>query len=280
MATPDLYAVVGDPIAHSKSPQIHRLFAEQTQQNLTYEAIRIDTDQTEFSWAIQELKQQGYLGLNVTVPFKLEAFELADSLSERAQVAHAVNTLIFNSDGTLTGDNTDGIGLVNDIEINGGMAFENKSVLILGAGGAVQGILQPLIEKNPKQVHIANRTAKRAQVLGDRFKANTHITASGWQDLPNQTFDIIINGTSASLEGKLPPISAECLKPSSLVYDMMYGNEPTVFMDWAQKHEPACHVMDGLGMLVGQAAESFRIWRSASPETASVIKTLRQAMHP
>jgi len=271
----DLYAVVGDPIAHSKSPLIHRLFAEQTNQDLVYEAIRIDTDDTSFQWAMADLKNRGYKGINITVPFKLEAFEYADQLSNRAKTAHAVNTFVFNEDGSTQADNTDGLGLVNDIEQNGQRPFKNQKVLILGAGGAVQGILEPLLEKQPSLVHIANRTAQRAQVLGARFTDKTPISGSGWDDIPEGPFDIIINGTSASLEGKIPPISEKLLNSETLVYDMMYGEKPTVFMDWAKKYQPNCHTMDGLGMLVGQAAEAFYIWRGVHPETAPVIAEVR-----
>jgi len=168
--------------------------------------------------------------------------------------------------------------LVNDIEINGPRAFKDQSVLILGAGGAVQGILEPLIDKQPASIHIANRTVKRAELLGARFKTETPITASGWDDIPEHSYDIIINGTSASLEGKLPPISKGVIGESSLVYDMMYGQEPTVFMSWAKQAQPNCKTMDGLGMLVGQAAEAFYLWRGVRPETAPVIEAVRELM--
>ncbi len=272
-----MYAVVGDPISHSKSPLIHRLFAEQTDQDLIYEAIRIDSEESSFPYAVQELIAKGYKGINITVPYKLDAFEFATELSERAQVAHAVNTLIFK-DGKVIGDNTDGIGLVNDIEENGSRPFKDQKVLVLGAGGAVQGILQPLLEKQPGLLHIANRTAKRAQVLGERFDTEIPITASGWEDVPEQTFDIIINGTSASLEGKVPPVTQAVVAESSLVYDMMYGSEPTVFMKWAKQTQPNCQTMDGLGMLVGQAAEAFYLWRGVRPNTSEVIAEIRQQM--
>ncbi|MDR9498317.1 MAG: shikimate dehydrogenase [Hydrogenovibrio sp.] len=274
---PDKYAVVGDPIAHSKSPQIHAMFAEQTGQNLIYEAIRIDTEDDNFARRVQSLRQQGYKGLNVTVPFKLDAFELAQDLSERARTAHAVNTLVL--DEPLFGDNTDGVGLVSDIETNAGVAFAGKRVLILGAGGAVQGILQPLLQKQPGLVHIANRTAKRADVLGQRFETDVPLSASGWEDIPvDRPYDIVINGTSASLEGKRPPVSEQIIGPQSLVYDMMYQNEPTVFMQWAHQHQPECQTRDGLGMLVGQAAESFALWRGVHPQTQPVIAALRAQM--
>ncbi len=271
----DLYAVVGDPIAHSKSPLIHRLFAEQTQQDLLYEAIRIDTDNTTFEYAMEDLKNRGYQGINITVPFKLNAFEYANQRSSRAQTAHAVNTFSFQKDGTTYADNTDGIGLVNDIEHNGQRPFKDQSVLILGAGGAVQGILEPLLAKQPACVHIANRTAQRALVLGKRFSSQIPLSGSGWEDIPNQPFDIIINGTSASLEGKRPPIADTLIGPNTLVYDMMYGNQPTVFMDWAKQAQPSCQTMDGLGMLIEQAAEAFYIWRNIRPETAPVMTEVR-----
>lgn len=274
----DRYAVVGDPISHSKSPLIHRLFAEQTEQDLSYEAIRIDIDDTTFPWSMADLKNQGYKGINITVPFKLDAFEYADTLSSRAQIAHAVNTFKFNDDGTTDGDNTDGIGLVNDIEQNGQRPFAGQRILILGAGGAVQGVLEPILEKQPQSIHIANRTAKRAQVLGERFKTAVPITASGWEDIPLQDYDIIINGTSASLEGKVPPISEKLVNDDCLVYDMMYGNEPTVFMQWAKQAATNCQTMDGLGMLVGQAAEAFYIWRGVRPATQPVIDEVRRLM--
>ena len=275
----DKYAVVGYPIGHSKSPLIHRLFAEQTGQDLSYEAILIDSEETSFKYAMADLKNRGYKGINITVPYKLDAFEYADDKSSRAESAHAINTFIFNEDGATQGDNTDGIGLVNDIEINGQRAFQGQRVLILGAGGAVQGILEPLLDKQPACVHIANRTAKRAEVLGQRFATSIPVTASGWEDIPcEQGYDIIINGTSASLDNKLPPISERVLKADSLVYDMMYGAEPTIFMNWALQHQANCTAMDGLGMLVGQAAEAFYLWRGVRPETAPVIAEVRDLM--
>ncbi len=275
----DKYAVVGYPIGHSKSPLIHRLFAEQTGQDITYEAILIDSEDTSFEWAISDLKNRGYRGINITVPYKLDAFEYANELSSRAQTAHAVNTFSFEAEGITNGDNTDGIGLINDIEINGNRPFKNQSVLILGAGGAVQGIMEPLLEKQPKSVHIANRTAQRAEVLGARFTTEIPITASGWDDIPEQNYDIIINGTSASLDNKLPPISTSVIGSNSLVYDMMYGSEPTIFMDWAKQAQPSCQTMDGLGMLVGQAAEAFYLWRGVRPETAPVIEEVRKLIN-
>ena len=278
MQQPDLYAVVGNPIAHSKSPLIHRLFAEQTQQNLVYEAILIE--QPPFAYAVDRLKQKGYRGLNITVPYKLEAFEYADEITPRAQTAEAVNTFLFKEDGTTLGENTDGIGLVNDIQNNCQRAIQNQSVLILGAGGAVQGVLQPILEQLPAQVHIANRTVARAESLAQRFLPNATcpISASGWEAIPLQQWDIIINGTAASLAGKPLPISPKLLGENSLVYDMMYGAQPTPFLQWAQQHPPHCQTADGLGMLVEQAAEAFALWRGVRPETQPVIQTVREML--
>lgn len=275
----NLYAVVGDPISHSKSPTIQRLFAEQTAQDMVYEAIRIDSDQTTFGAEINILKMQGYKGINITVPYKLDAFEYATQLTPRAQAAHAVNTFVFCDDGSVLGDNTDGIGLIQDIQINAQFSIAGKSVLILGAGGAVQGILGPLLACNPSQVHLANRTAQRAQKLGERFNTACSISASGWADIAQQTFDLIINGTSASLDNKLPPIGSYVIGHNSLVYDMMYAQKPTIFMNWAQQVQPNCQVRDGLGMLVEQAAEAFNLWRAVRPETACVIEAVREIMN-
>ena len=272
---PDKYAVVGDPISHSKSPLIHRLFAQQTSQNITYEAIRIDSEEINFASAVSQLKQQGFKGLNITVPYKVDAFEQADKLTDRAHIAQAVNTYCFNQDGLTLGDNTDGAGLVLDIQQQGQREFKNQRVLILGAGGAVQGILHPLLAQQPGLVHIANRTAKRAAVLGERFDTSIPISASGWDTIPLEPFDIIINGTSASLDNKLPPISAKVIGHGSLVYDMMYGAKPTIFMDWAKQHQPNCQTLDGLGMLVGQAAESFALWRGVKPDISPIIQQVR-----
>lgn len=275
----DCYAVLGNPIAHSKSPMIHRLFAEQTEQDLCYEAILVDPEDISFQAKVAQLRSQGYQGLNITVPFKLDAFELADQLSDRAKLAQAVNTFHFR-DGKIFGDNTDGVGLINDIELNAGVPLEGKTVLILGAGGAVQGILDPLLQKHPGLVHIANRTAKRAQVLSERFDSPIPLTSSDWDHIPllDNGYDVIINGTAASLEGKLLPINPAVLGKQSLVYDMMYGAEPTCFLNWAKQHQPQCQIRDGLGMLVGQAAEAFRIWRGVEPKMQPVIDAIQAQM--
>lgn len=282
----NLYAVVGNPIAHSKSPLIHRLFAEQTGQQIGYEAIRINPDEKPFNAAIQQLIAKGYQGINITVPFKLEAFQFADQLSERAQVAEAVNTFVFKNDGqgtTTFGDNTDGIGLVNDIQQNGHCPLQGKRILVLGAGGAVQGILAPLLENAPAHLHLANRTPSKAEALAKHiapFAKQCTITTSDWQtlDIPTSGFDVIINGTSASLQQAQLPISPDCIGKNSLVYDMMYGAQPTLFLNWAKQQQPTCQTRDGLGMLVEQAAEAFYLWRGIKPQTAPVIQAVRQML--
>lgn len=276
----DAYAVVGYPIAHSKSPLIHRLFAEQTGQDITYEAILIDSDEQPFHTAIHQLRLLGYKGLNVTLPYKLDAFELAQIHTERAQTAQAVNTLIFHEDGTIEGDNTDGAGLVKDIRDLANTPIKGRSILIIGAGGAVQGVLQSLLDEAPAHIHIVNRTAGRASALAERFQNPvTPVSGGDFATLTTATpFDIIINGTSASLEGKVPPIPPTILHPDSLVYDMMYGTAPTAFMHWAQQHQPTCTVRDGLGMLVGQAAEAFQRWRGVQPDIAETLRQVRTTL--
>lgn len=271
----DQYAVIGNPISHSKSPQIHAAFAAQTQQELNYTAHLVELDG--FKQRLLEFKQQGVRGLNVTVPFKNDAFAFADQLSPRAKSAGAVNTLVFNDNGTVFGDNTDGAGLVKDLTDNHGIALSGKRILILGAGGAVQGVLLPIIEQRPASITIANRTASKAQTLANTFAqlaGNCEITGNGFDSLVNQQFDIVINGTAASLQGEVPPLPDNLLANNAICYDMMYANQPTAFVLWGQQHG-ARKSIDGLGMLVEQAAESFFIWRGVRPDTASVIQTLR-----
>ncbi len=270
----DRYAVFGNPIEHSKSPAIHRQFAEQTAQAIDYQRQKVALDG--FGEAVRHFFAGGGRGLNVTVPFKLEAFQLADVLTTRAQTAGAVNTLWQDAQGQLWGDNTDGIGLVSDITDNLGWSLTDKTVLILGAGGAVRGILQPLLEQHPAQVFVANRTAAKAQDLAATFAELGSIAGGGFEAV-STPFDVIINGTSASISGELPPIAPQVIQANSHCYDMMYGAEPTVFLTWAQ--QLGCtQLADGLGMLVGQAAESFKIWRGVKPQTTPVIKALRETI--
>ena len=267
----DKYAVFGNPIAQSKSPDIHRLFAEQTQQDVDYQRHLIALDG--FAPAVQEFFANQGQGLNITVPFKLEAFALADQLSSRAQTAGAVNTLWRNEQGELCGDNTDGVGLVDDIVLNQGWPLTDKRVLLLGAGGAVRGVLQPILQQHPAQVVVANRTADKAVQLADSFAQYGEISGCGFAEVDGG-FDVIINGTSASLAGELPPIGSSVFHSNTACYDMMYGNEPTVFLQWA-KANGCSKLADGLGMLVGQAAESFYIWRGVKPVIGPVIEQIR-----
>jgi shikimate dehydrogenase len=271
-APPDQYAVLGNPIAHSKSPRIHALFAQQTGQRIAYTAIQVDPGG--FQQAVGNFQASGGKGLNVTVPFKREAWELVNERSARAQRAGAVNTIALRTDGTLFGDNTDGVGLLRDLRDNFGVTIAGKRVLALGAGGAVRGVLGPLLEERPELLVIANRTADRASELAREFAALGPVLGCGFDALPGQQFDVLINGTSASLQGDLPPLPNNLLSPGAFCYDLMYSAQPTVFMRWAQQHG-AGQVADGLGMLVEQAAEAFFIWRGVRPETRPVIDLLR-----
>jgi len=269
---PDRYAVIGNPIAHSKSPDIHARFAAQTGQHLLYERLLAPVDG--FEKTVRNLIRDGGKGANVTVPFKLEAFVLANSLSPRAQAAGAVNTLSFAA-GAIAGDNTDGIGLVTDIVRNAGVAIAGKRVLLLGAGGAARGVILPILEQGPAELVIANRTVAKAQELATYFAQHGPVSARAFAALQGP-FDIIINATSASLADDLPPIPAAVFSAGALAYDMMYGKEPTVFMRFAAQH--GASVRDGLGMLVEQAAESFHIWRGVRPDTAEVFVALRAGL--
>lgn len=265
----DRYVVFGNPIAHSKSPEIHTRFAVQSGQDMHYERWLAPLDG--FATAVRDFIQQGGKGANVTVPFKLEAHALADTLSERARAAGAVNTLHI-VEGKIHGDNTDGIGLVNDIVVNAGWALTGKRILLLGAGGAARGVVLPLLTQRPAALVIANRTAARALELAQQFGAQGVVKADEFAQLQGH-FDLIINATSASLAGDVPPIAPALLHAGVLAYDMVYGKEPTAFMQFAAQH--GATVRDGLGMLVEQAAESFCIWRGVRPDTTPVFAALR-----
>jgi len=268
----DQYAVIGNPIAHSKSPRIHAAFASQTDQNIQYDKLLVEKGQLEH--AIDDFRQQGGKGLNITVPFKNDAFVLADSLTERAQLAGAVNTLVLNEDGSLHADNTDGIGLVHDLTSNHGFNLKGARILLLGAGGAVQGVLLPLLQQQPAEIVIANRTVAKAEALCEKFSDYGKLSASSFEALKGESFDGIINGTAASLQGEVPPLPDNILNNNSWCYDMMYSNEPTAFVTWGKEHG-ANQSVDGLGMLVEQAAESFYLWRNVKPNTVQVINLLR-----
>ena len=268
----DLYAVVGNPVAHSKSPRIHRLFAEQTGQVLQYVPMLVEIGH--FDEAVSEFARKGARGLNVTVPFKQDAFAFADEHSNRAQRAEAVNTLVLRADGHVFGDNTDGAGLVRDLSVNHAITLTGKRLLVLGAGGAVQGVLGPLLDEHPATLMIANRTEARAHALCDKFSAQGTVSASGFAGLAGQQYDVIINGTAAGLDNTVPPIPDDVLAPGGVCYDMFYADKPTAFVTWGQAHDAGAS-LDGLGMLVEQAAESFLLWRGVRPETAPVIAALR-----
>ena len=270
----DLYAVFGNPINQSKSPGIHRQFAEQTGQDMHYTKQLVGLD--EFEQTAQAFFEQGGKGLNITVPFKINAFQFAQKLTARAERAGAVNTLARLSDGTILGDNTDGIGMIHDMH-NLGWEIKGKRVLILGAGGAVRGILQPLLEEQPAQVVIANRTYSKAEELAMHFHDMGDVQAKTFEQLKDERFDIVINGTSASLQGELPPLPDSLLAENACCYDMMYGAEPTIFLRWAKDYG-ATQLADGLGMLIGQAAEAFYLWRQIRPEVVPVITAMRRQM--
>ena len=270
----DRYVVFGNPIGHSKSPMIHRLFAEQTGEQLDYSTSLAPLD--DFSHFAKAFFVEGR-GANVTVPFKEDAFRLADSLTARAQRAGAVNTLSKLADGSLLGDNTDGAGLVRDLTVNAGFSLTGKRILVLGAGGAVRGALEPLLAEQPASLIIANRTVEKAELLAQLFADLGPVSASGF-DWLQEPVDLIINATSASLSGDVPPIAGSLVEPGRTVcYDMMYGKEPTSFCCWAREQGVAV-AMDGLGMLAEQAAEAFFLWRGVRPDTAPVLAELRRQL--
>lgn len=271
----DNYAVFGNPIKHSKSPVIHAMFAQQCAQELQYRAVRVELDG--FRKAANAFFEGGGSGLNITVPFKHEAFDYANRLSDRAMRAGAVNTLSLAQDGTIEGDNTDGIGLVRDMIANLGWAVQGLRVLILGAGGAVRGVLEPLLRERPRELLIVNRTPEKAQQLVEEFSDIAPLEGGAYSLIGERQFDVIINATSAGLSGEMPELPSSLLTERSCCYDMVYSAEPTPFMRWAA-HHAAWAVADGLGMLVEQAAQSFYIWRRVRPETRPVIHQLREAM--
>lgn len=269
----DRYAVMGNPVAHSKSPLIHRLFARQLGHRIEYLAIQVDPGG--FAQAVDQFRAGGGLGLNITLPFKTEAFRLADRHSERARLAGAVNTLKFEADGRTFGDNTDGAGLVRDIELNLGLSIRHKQVLLLGAGGAVRGVIAPVLKHHPARLVVANRTVGRARDLAQAFADAGPLEACGFEQLRGRHFDIVINGTSASLAGEVPALPDTLYARGALAYDMVYGDRSTPFLEWSALHG-AAQTADGLGMLVEQAAESYFVWRGVRPKTGLVIETLRR----
>ncbi|GGO66902.1 shikimate dehydrogenase [Bowmanella pacifica] len=269
----DKYAVFGNPIAHSKSPFIHKMFAEQTGQSLDYSAILSPLDG--FADTIRAFISSGGKGANVTVPFKEQAYKLADQLSEAAEQAGAVNTLIYK-EGKLYGDNTDGIGLVKDLLFHD-VVLQGKKILIIGAGGATRGVVLPILKQTPASLHIANRTAEKALNLATHFASFASVTGSGLDDIPHTTFDLIINASSSSLSGDAPNIDAAYIANKPVCYDMVYGKEDTAFNLWCQQQGTSV-TLDGLGMLVEQAAQSFYLWRGVMPDTQPVRQALRNML--
>ena len=267
-STPDRYGLVGHPVAHSRSPAIHTLFARQTAQHLTYELL--DASPSEFVAAVRAFGAAGGKGLNVTVPHKEAAFALVDEASDAARIAGAVNTLTF--DGTrLRGDNTDGVGFIRDVTVNQHEPLVGRSVIVLGAGGAARGVIAPLLAAVPREVIVANRTKERAVQLVEHFRDRGAIRAVAFDELATlPAFDIVVNATSAGLKGELPPFPATLLGPKTFCYDMVYGQGDTPFMVWARTNR-AARAVQGWGMLVEQAAESFYIWRGVRPNTAAAL---------
>lgn len=271
----DRYAVFGDPIKQSKSPWIHARFAEQSQQALEYSAQLVKLE--DFERSVTEFFDNGGKGLNITAPLKERAWAVAARHSEAARKAGAVNTLYRDTHGALTGENTDGTGLLRDLKQNHGAVLADKRILLLGAGGAVKGVLANLIAESPSAIFIANRTVEKAEALAAAAQSKVKIHAVHFDDIPSEAFDIIINGTSSGLQGGLPKVNSAAVSANTLCYDMIYGVGDTRFQAWA-KSLRAAQAHDGLGMLVEQAAESFRIWRGYSPQTEPVIRQLRQLL--
>ena len=270
MNAPDKYGVVGNPIAHSRSPEIHERFARQTRQRMSYERIEVPLEG--FEERALALRDAGYRGLNVTVPFKVDAAKLSDDLMPRARLAGAVNTLVFDGD-TIIGDNTDGIGFVRDVRERLKFDLSDCSVLVLGAGGAVRGVIGSLLDASPRWIAVANRTHQRAEELGEEFG----VEAIHLDEIPAEHFDLIINGTTTGLKHDAPPIDPETFNDCTLAYDLVYAADPTPFMELARSGG-AKTVCDGLGMLIEQAAESFQLWRGVRPDTVAVYRELRELL--
>lgn len=268
----DRYGVVGHPVSHSLSPFIHAMFARETGQGMSYRPY--DVAPAQFAAHVREFFAQGGCGLNITLPYKIAAVEIADELTERAAHASAINTLA-RQNGRILGDNTDGAGLVRDLCDNAGVVITNRRVLIIGAGGATRGILAPLLGLEPAALLIANRTPARAAALAAAFADLGPTQGVGFDYLEPRPFDLIINATSASLSGDIPPITEAAISPQTVCYDLAYGRSASAFVEWARRAGCA-RALQGLGMLVEQAAESFRLWRGVRPSTREVLAALRE----
>jgi shikimate dehydrogenase len=267
----DLYGVIGHPIAHSKSPVIHRQFAEQTGQDLDYSAFDILPE--DLAAELKRLVDEGLKGLNVTLPHKSSIADLVDELSDRARQAGAVNTISIDDEGRLSGENTDGVGLVQDLQENLQIRLESQQILVLGAGGATRGIVPVLLEAGPRKVLIANRTQDKARTLADEFSPLGNLSSCAFDELGGQRFDLIINATSAGLDGSVPPFPSSIITPEVVCYDLSYAMTDTPFISWARQRGTE-RVHQGWGMLIEQAAESFFIWRGVRPDTRPVRKHL------
>jgi shikimate dehydrogenase len=272
MPAPDRYAVIGHPIEHSRSPQIHSLFAQQTHQNMVYSAI--DVAPEELAPRVREFFAAGGAGLNVTVPHKESVIALTGSLSARARTAGAANTIVKDARGHLIADNTDGVGLVRDLTHNLRVVVGARRVLLLGAGGAARGVLAPLLELKPRELVIANRSVDRALALAHAFAQLGPVSGTGFAELDGACFDLIVNATAASLLSQLPPLPVCVLGAATICYDLVYAKDDTRFTHWAREHGAAQAHM-GLGMLVEQAAESFYLWRGVRPDTQPALSVLR-----
>jgi shikimate dehydrogenase len=270
----DRYAVIGWPIQHSLSPYIHTQFAAQTGQQLEYTALLGEPGQ--FAAQVQAFRVAGGRGMNITLPYKSQAFALADTLSHRACQAGAANTLIFDANGRIEADNTDGVGLLRDLA-RLALRVTGQRVLILGAGGATAGILAPLLAEHPQQIHIANRTPEKAEALATAMRHLGKVTGSGLTALAGMQFDLILHATAAGLQANLPPLPDGLFAEGGAAYDLYYSAQVTPFLRWAA-HQGTMHHADGLGMLVEQAAEAFYRWRGVRPEVAPVLASLRSRL--
>jgi shikimate dehydrogenase len=271
LTSTEQYGVIGDPISHSQSPSIHKFFANQLGQNINYKAYHVPADKLE-SFII-EFQNKGGKGLNVTLPHKTSVLNCTDEISSRAMEAGAINTLIIN-DKKIIGDNTDGIGLINDLEINFNQPLENKRVLILGAGGAALGILNPLLKRKPKLILVANRSASKTKIITSKFKLNSTLDACGINDLEsNQMFDIIINATSIGVTKQSINFPSFIISEDTICYDLSYSYEPTLFMHWSMENK-AKLAIQGWGMLIEQAAASYFLWRNRKPNTSTLLEQL------
>ena len=271
-AAPDQYGVIGHPVAHSWSPFIHGLFARQTEQAMVYR--RFDVPPAKFRRHVMHFFLHGGRGLNVTLPHKVAAAGLANELTPRAERAGAVNTLMIQNENEILGDNTDGEGLVRDLQDNCGVTVGGTRILILGAGGAARGVLAPLLELQPREIVVANRTAARASAVAREFAERGNLIGCGFDSaLLTDDFDLIINATAASTEGDVPVVAATLVSKRTICYDLAYSKEKTPFVRWAESHG-CVRALQGWGMLVEQAAESFSVWRGIRPQTAPVLQAL------